>query len=238
MFPYDSALGAAVQHPIHSIADVVEIMQTIDANCTDGDGLKWFNWLYLQVTQAVETRVSGGAFDDPAWLAQLDVQFAQLYFRALESALTGASPPGCWQALFEARHNIRIARIQFALCGMNAHINHDLPQAIVSTCKVTDTAPQHGNSLYNDYTAVNSTLDTLIEAARQALHVRLLGDALPAISNLEDLIAGWDISAARECAWRNAESLWNLPSLFAAGLMESIDGLTTVIGKALLAPVP
>jgi hypothetical protein len=48
----------------------------------DGDGLKWFNWLYLQVTQAVEARVASGGFADPAWLAQLDVQFAHLYFSA------------------------------------------------------------------------------------------------------------------------------------------------------------
>ena len=40
-------------------------MQTIEDTSSDLDGLKWFNWLYLQVTQAVETRVSAGGFTDP-----------------------------------------------------------------------------------------------------------------------------------------------------------------------------
>ena len=35
------------------------------------DGLKWFNWLYLQVTQAVEARVGAGAFHDPEGLPSL-----------------------------------------------------------------------------------------------------------------------------------------------------------------------
>jgi hypothetical protein len=44
MFSYDTALLAAVQPAPQSIADV---LQTIDRTCDDGDGLKWFNWLYL-----------------------------------------------------------------------------------------------------------------------------------------------------------------------------------------------
>jgi hypothetical protein len=36
----------------------------------------------------------------------------------------------------------------------------------------------------------------------------------------------------------DAEHLWNLPQLLAAGLMETIDGFTAVISKGLLVPVP
>jgi hypothetical protein len=237
MFPYDPVLAAAVRNPPQSIADVLQTMQTIDAACDDVDGLKWFNWLYLQVTQAIEARVNGGEFADPAWLAQLDVQFAQLYFQALGAALTGAACPGCWQAMFGCRDNMKIARIQFALAGINAHINHDLPEAVVATCKLTNTVPQHGTPQYNDYTALDSTFEALIDTAKTTLSVRLPGDALPPVSHLEDLMAAWDVGAAREKAWWNAETLWNLPAIFAAGFMESIDGFTTVIGKALLVPV-
>jgi hypothetical protein len=240
MFSYDPTLLAAVRTPPESIADVLQVMQTIGATCVDGDGLTWFNWLYLQVTQAVETRVVSGGFTDPAWLAELDVQFARLYFGALESALSGQPTPGCWQALFERRNQTALARIQCALAGINAHINHDLPQAIVATCQVTGTTPQQGGSQYNDYTALNTTLDNLIESAKQTLHVRLLGDALPPVSQLEDTIAAWSVSAAREAAWRNAELLWHLratPPLSSA-FMDTLDGLTTVAGKALLVPVP
>src|SRR5437588_2524546 len=156
MCPYDPVLLAAVRTPPQSIADVLDTMQTIGATCIDGDGLKWFNWLYLQVTQAVETRVASGGFTHPAWLAELDVQFARLYFGALESALRDQPTPGCWQALFERRNQAAIARIQFALAGINAHINHDLPQAIVATCQVTGTNPEYGGEQYQDYTALNT----------------------------------------------------------------------------------
>lgn len=238
MFPYDAALLSAVGTPLKSIVDVLGIMQFIEATCIDGDGLEWFNWLYLQVTQAVETRAASAEFTDPAWLAELDVQFARLYFGALESALSGQPRPGCWQALFECRNRAAVARIQFAIAGINAHINHDLPQAIVATCQVKATVPQHGSAQYTDYTTLNTTLDGLIETAKQTLHVRLLGDPLPAVSHLENSIASWNVSAAREAAWQNAELLWHLqgnPALSVA-FMDTLDGLTTVVGKALLVP--
>src|SRR5208283_2182071 len=188
MFPYDPAILAAVQKLPQSIGDVIETLQAIDAACVDGDGLKWFNWLYLQVTRAVETRVAAGGFSDGAWLAALDVQFARLYFDAADSALSGGPACECWQILFERREQSDIARIQFALAGINAHINHDLPQAILATCQVTGTTPDHGGTHYNDYTALNSTLDSLVESAKATLNVRLPGDSLPPVSGLEDII--------------------------------------------------
>src|SRR5581483_4017380 len=210
MFPYDPALLAAVRTPPQSIADVLRTMQVIDVTCIDGDGLKWFNWLYRQVTQAVEARIDSGGFSDSEWLAELDVEFARLYFGALESALSDQPSPGCWRALFACRNRVAIARVQFALAGINAHINHDLPQAIVATCQETATLPQHASPHYNDYKGLNMTLDTLIESAKQTLRVRLLGDPLPPVSHLEDTIAAWSVSAAREAAWQNAELLWHL----------------------------
>lgn len=238
MFPYDAAIASAVQRPAATVPEVLQNLQAIDTLCAIDDGLKWFNGLYLAVTQAVAVRVSGGGFNDPAWLAQLDVQFAGLYFRALQAVLTGAPCPGCWSAMFAVRGDRRIARIQFALAGMNAHINHDLCLAVDATCKATNTAPAHATPQYRDYTSVNATLDGLIEQAKQVLHVRLPGDPLPGVSHLEDVTAAWDVGAAREHAWINAEQLWNLQPLLAGGLMDSIDGFTAVISKALLAPAP
>jgi hypothetical protein len=121
MFPYDPTLLAAVQTTPQTIPDVIQIMQTIDATCIPSDGLKWFNWLYLNVTQAVQTRVNitdptdPTRFADPAWIAALDVAFARYYFTALEFSLSGEPTPGCWQAFFAIRNQTPIARIQFAL---------------------------------------------------------------------------------------------------------------------------
>jgi hypothetical protein len=241
MFPYDPTLLAAVRTIPESIDDVLRTMGIIADTCIDGDGLKWFNELYFQVTQAVQSRIASGGFSDPQWLAALDVQFARLYFGALGSALSGQSAPECWQVLFSSRNQAPIARIQFAFVGVNAHINHDLAQAIVANCSATATVPQHGSAQYNDYTVLNSTLDSLIETAKRELHVRLLGEVLPPASRLEDTFAAWSVSAARESAWNNAELLWHLqptPLLASTTFMGTLDGLTTVAGKALLVPVP
>jgi len=214
-------------------------MQSIEDTCVDADGLKWFNWLYSAVTQAVEARILSGGFTDPAWLAELDVQFARLYFDALKSSLSGQATPDCWSALFTRRDRAETARIQFALAGVNAHINHDLPLALVATCEATGTVPQHGGTNYNDYTALNTTLDSLVDSAKLTLNVRLLGDALPPVSHLEDTIAAWKVSAAREAAWKNAELLWHLraEAELSAGFMDSLDGLAAVASKVLLVPV-
>lgn len=240
MFPYDSQLLALLLNAPSTIPDVLGTMQTIDTITTDGDGLKWFNWLYLQVTQAVESRVSAGGFTDPGFLAELDVQFAGLYFAALKGFLSNQSLPECWQILFACRNNTRLARIQCAFAGVNAHINHDLAFAVAATCKIRGLTPEHGTAQYDDFTNLNSTLDSLIDSAKQTLHLRLLGDLLPPVSHVEDTIAGWSMAAARENAWNNAEILWQLEAVpaLAQRFGDGLDGIATVIGKALLVPAP
>jgi uncharacterized protein DUF5995 len=249
MFPYDSDLLAAVAVPPGTVPDVVGIMKKIASICADTDGLKWFNGLYLQVTLAVQTGVNtqGSAaqgpgaqsFAQPAWIAALDVTFAGFYFAAIRAALTAGNAPGCWQSVFNLRNQPALARIQFALAGMNAHINHDLPQAIVATCQATGIAPAHGTPQYNDFTSLNATLDGLITQARQDLDVRLAGDALPPVTHLENVLAAWSISAAREVAWNNAEVLWHLRDAppVSATFMASIDLSTDATSKTLLIPV-
>jgi len=235
MFPYDEKLLAAVDGVPQSVEDVIGSMQAIDAICVDGDGLKWFNRLYLGVTGALKARVDAGGFQDGAWMAALDVQFAGLYLGALRSALGGGTAPRCWTVLWERRNWTALARIQCALAGVNAHINHDLPMAIVRT----GAAPVHGDAHYQDYTALNATLNSLVDAAKVELHVRLLGDLLPPVSQLEDAVAAFSVTAAREAAWNHAEIFWALRGLseLTARTEDSLDGMTAVIGKGLLVPV-
>jgi len=240
MFPYDPELLHAAQADTKTVSEVLAVMETLDALMVDGDGLKWFNWLYMQVTLAVKQRVSESHFQDLAWLAELDVQFARLYFDALANWLQAKPAAGCWTALFVRRNEAPVARIQFAMAGINAHINHDLALAIDATCEATHTCPQHGSAQYEDYTGVNSTLDGLVELAKRMLMVRLLGDALPPVSQLEDTVAAWNVAAAREAAWVNAEVLWTLRAEagLSARYLNTLDGLTTVAGKALLVAAP
>jgi hypothetical protein len=60
--PADQQLLPRVLVPVSSIADVITIMQNIDSLLPNQDGLKWFNRLYLMVTQQVQNSPPVGGF--------------------------------------------------------------------------------------------------------------------------------------------------------------------------------
>lgn len=97
MFPYDPQLFTIFSSPAQTIPQLVAALAQVDGICDDGDGVKWFNRLYLQVTRVVQARVDAGGFLDPDWLRQLDLQFGQLYFSAMSALLQGSPCPDCWR---------------------------------------------------------------------------------------------------------------------------------------------
>ena len=106
---------------LSTIEAVIKVMQDLNATLLSSDGVKWFNLLYLRVTQAVYEKPPAGGWDDPEWLNQLDINFAQLYFDALAySCIDSTKVPRAWMALFESRDNPGIERVQFALAGTNS----------------------------------------------------------------------------------------------------------------------
>ena len=141
---------------IATIEDVITRQKAIDAVLPTGDGLKWFNLLYLQVTQQVDSSPSLIAWANPLWLTRLDVVFARLYFDAVKNWLhKSANVASSWQALLEARFTTGIDRIQFALAGMNAHINHDLAIALLQTDGEMNLIPLKNSPEHDDFERVN-----------------------------------------------------------------------------------
>ncbi len=114
------------------VSSIDGVLSSLDDRLPDSDGLKWFNRLYLQVTRGVRQAVAGPAFRDTRFMSELDVVFANLYFAAIaEGEIDVSRAPSAWRPLLRCRTQRGIARLQFALAGMNAHINRDLPQGIV-----------------------------------------------------------------------------------------------------------
>ncbi len=70
----------------------------------------------------------------PDKVERWDVAFAGLYLDALEAALAGRRPPGPWEVAFGAP--AELPPVRHVLLGMNAHINYDLPQALLAV--ITD----------------------------------------------------------------------------------------------------
>ncbi len=213
-----------------TIADVIARMRAIDSELPRHDGVACFTRLYLAVTDAVE---KAGGFASPEFLARLDVRFANLYFEAL------VDPPRAWVPLLEARTRPKVAAIQFALAGMNAHINRDLPVALVETCSELGLELRQNGPEHTDFLAVNGLL---VETEARVKRELLTGDlaiADAALGELDDVVAMWNVERARDAAWTNAEALWSLRSspALADGFLLALDRLVGFAGRGLLRPL-
>jgi hypothetical protein len=224
--------------PPETISDVISVMQQVDQLLPSNDGIKWFNRLYLMVTQQVDTQPPVGGWQDAAWLTRLDVVFANLYLAAIADFLSqSGNTPSSWRALFEARFNTGVDRIQFALAGMNAHINHDLALALLQTDDELQLTPGLNSPEHADYEAVNSLLKTVLPAALQVLATGIVGELAQDTGKIGRFLAIWDIEVARDLAWDFADHLRSLSGISRVLALTTQDQLTGVIGRSLLLPV-
>ena len=137
--------------------------------------------------------------------------FANLYFAALSDFLNSRPIPSSWQALFEARDREGIDRIQCALAGMNAHINHDLSLALLQIDDelhkgFSENTPQH-----QDYEHVNDLLETVLPTALKFLATGIVGEVVQDAGKVGKMLAVWNIRVARDLAWDFAEHLRQIP---------------------------
>jgi hypothetical protein len=221
--------------PPATVAEVIAVMQQIDGCLGNDDGLKWFNWLYLQVTQKVDLQPLT-AWQDPEWLLALDVVFANFYLRALAGYLSGA--PGVaasWSALLESRYKPGVDRILFALAGMNAHINHDLALALLATATQSGVTPTPTGPQHADYESVNQLLEALMPAVLTELATDTLGVLAQDTGKIGRVLAFWDICKARDLAWGFADQLRGLPELAQDAALDAQDAVTGALGRAILA---
>jgi hypothetical protein len=73
-----------------------------------------------------------------------------------------ADAPNAWDALMESRFRGGVYRIQFALAGINAHINHDLAFALIETNRESNINPNRLSPQYADYDVVNQLLQEVM----------------------------------------------------------------------------
>jgi hypothetical protein len=223
-----------------TISEVVAIMTALEQELPEYDGVRWFNHLYLEVTRSVDGAATSQAFRDRAFLERLDVTFANLYFDAVAAgSVDAATSPAAWRPLFECRHRAGVLPIQFALAGMNAHINRDLPHCIVATYLSTDGAPLVRDARYEDFGRVNDLLESVEAQIKTDYSTGVVALVDAAAGNTDDAVAMWKVRAAREAAWTNAEVLWTLrvtPHLRDT-FFARLDRFTGFAGRGLLLPV-
>jgi hypothetical protein len=225
-----------------TIADVVARLRAIEDGAPRSDGVACFARLYRTVTEDVQAQLGSHAFADPDFLGRLDVAFAQLFFDAIDAwGHAPASAPSAWRPLFESRSRRGIAPLQFALAGMNAHINRDLPVALVSTCGELGLEPSLEGRAHGDFVAVNGLLEQ-VEAKVKASYLTgwlaAVDRLIHRFDRIDDVLAMWDVGRARDAAWTNGQALWALrdaPPLQSAFLL-SLDRMVGFAGRGLLVP--
>jgi hypothetical protein len=161
-----------------------------------------------------------------------------MFFATVDASLAGRPVPRSWAPLVAARSDPRVAPIQFALAGMNAHINHDLPLALVSTCEARSVELGGESPRHRDYEKINDTIAATEARVKQEFLTGLVGVADAVLGHLDDVIAMWSITEARNAAWTNAEALWALrehPDLSVA-FTDALDGTVGFASRGLLVP--
>ena len=222
-------LTAAEWAGAETIDDVLERMDAIDRALPAEDGIATFNRMYHQVTKLVDEAVDTRLFLAGEFLGRLDVHFANLYFEAYAASLDGTEIPRAWAPLFKARVKPDTMPIQFAFAGMNAHISHDLPLAVVATCRELLVIPQEDTPEYSDYIGTNEILAEAAETIRGWFMTGNLARLDQLGGRVDDALEMFGLHLARVAAWDSAEMLWNLADnprldkIFRAGLGRTVE---------------
>ena len=113
---------------------------------------------------------------------------------------------------------------------MNAHINRDLPLAVVRTCEAQALVPRRGSGQHTDFEQINGILERVEIRAIQELATGIIGKVTRGLGRVDDVIAMWNVRKARDAAWTNGEVFWSLRALpdsvgTLPGVAGSDDGL-------------
>ena len=121
-----------------AVDSVVREMQSrLDGLTHDQQHLRHFLGTYERTTLAVGKAVDDGFFEDPAW-----VEGGTSRSPALRGGprrhLGGGSPSRPWRLAFDAPSEL--PPLRHVLLGINAHVNYDLPQALLAVISDADFA--------------------------------------------------------------------------------------------------
>jgi hypothetical protein len=193
-----------------TIDGLIGRMQALLDSMDPGDVRSYFLATYLRTTRAVRSDLTGGGFVDPEWAERWDVAFADLYLDAVEQWDASRTAPGPWSVAFEAaRGGPRLPPVRHVLLGMNAHINFDLPQALLAV--VTD-GEFEDPAVLGRREADHARIDEILASRVRAEDVELRKVEQPGDRTLLDrLLVPFDRRATRQFlreargkVWRNA----------------------------------
>jgi hypothetical protein len=99
-----------------------------------------------------------------------------------------------------------------------------------------DGAPEHSGARYADFGKVNDLLESVEAEIKVEFSTGVVALVDEVSGEADDAVAMWNVRAAREAAWTNAEVLWALgpsPALSRA-FFSRLDSFTGFAGRGLL----
>jgi hypothetical protein len=190
-----------------AVESVVRSMQErLDGLTSEQSYLREFLGTYQRTTLAVGKAVDAGDFEDPDWVERWDVAFAELYVAALDAHLGGGTPARPWRLAFNAPPDLQALR--HVLLGINAHVNYDLPQALLAVISDDDFANASVMaSRRRDHERIDGVLAGRVAAedAELAVHGRTLTDRL--LQPLNRISSKRFLRESRTKVWLNTTEL-------------------------------
>ena len=218
-----------------NIDDVLVILKGIIEGYRDrGSPLAFFPAVYRATTARVRAGIQSGTFVDGARMERLATTFANRYLATQEAPLAGISDPArAWQVTFDAGTRQRTMILQHVLLGMNAHINFDLPLAVVATA--------NGGNIFDleqDFQAINRILAALLDPVQATI------DRFSPLLNILDRVGGrtdeqlvtFSINTARDEAWHEATRLAAEPAEQRARSILSLDRRVALLAERIILP--
>ena len=161
----------------------------------------------LRTTEAVGSAVGAGLFEDAAWVELWDAAFAEVYLAAHDADLSGdaAAVSRPWQLAFAAPPELPALR--HVLLGINAHVNYDLPQAMLAVISPPEFSdPELLARRRRDHERIDTVLASRVKAEDTEIDDprRLLDRAL---APLNRLASKRFLQEARQKVWHNVTEL-------------------------------
>ncbi len=208
------------------LTETVDELRSVALAADDATG--YFPAMYARVTERIQVAAADGRFGDAERMERFARSFARWYLR---SRPVSVNTPTCWKAAFDVADDERLLIVQQLLLGINAHVNHDLPQVVV------ELAPPRGglDPLRADFDAVNDILaDTL---------PIVVGD-LGRVSRWVNLVTmrgggkvfNFSLGAARAQAWQSAECLHALDGIALQAGVAELDDVVAALAYLVTRP--
>jgi hypothetical protein len=201
------------------IRDAAGELRNIALGC--GDAAGYFPAMYARVTAEIAESIDAGTFDDGDRMDNFATVFATRYTAAFRKLIPR---PGCWQASWDVAGDARLLIVQHLLLGINAHVNFDLPRAVVAIARDTGDLA----SVRDDFDAVNDVLAATSVGVLQDLD-RVSRWVSEAAAIGGDRVFRFSLRVARDRAWSAAERLYRLDGPAEHAYLAELDRLVSVL---------